>query len=245
MNILLLGPGERCIPPTDVRARHIKKVLRAGIGDTLVAGEIDGAIGQARIQDWTTEGVTVEFTPEYEPAPPAAVDMVLGHPRPIVLRRMLRDLCSIGVRSLLVVPTELGEKSYYQSNMWEDIRPPLLDGASQAGTTRLMTVQRCESLAVALQALPAPGKNRIVLHPGSDGGAQLLTHSTVVSGPPPPVCLTVGSERGWTPNELATLADAGFSPYDLGPHTLRTESAATVAGWIAVQAARTLSEETS
>lgn len=42
------------------------------------------------------------------------------------------------------------------------------------------------------------------------------------------VSLFIGPEGGWTPDEAARLAAAGALPLDLGPFTLRTETAAIV-----------------
>ena len=41
--------------------------------------------------------------------------------------------------------------------------------------------------------------------------------------------LLVGPEGGWTPGERARLLAAGARPLDLGPHVLRTETAAVAA----------------
>lgn len=41
-----------------------------------------------------------------------------------------------------------------------------------------------------------------------------------------PCYLLVGPEGNWSPGELQLLADAGVLPVGLGPHRLRTETAA-------------------
>jgi 16S rRNA (uracil1498-N3)-methyltransferase len=54
---------------------------------------------------------------------------------------------------------------------------------------------------------------------------------------PPTLTLLVGPEGGWTPAERAAMAAHGARAVGLGPHVLRTETAA-VAGLAALQALR-------
>ncbi len=230
MNLLLLEPGERLLARNDARAHHIRRVLGLAPGGRLRAGEIDGAIGIASIVSDTDRGIELEFARDTDPAALPPVELLLGHPRPIVLRRLLRDLTAIGPSRIIVTPTELGERSYYDANLWRDVRTPMLEGASQGGTTRLPELVRSSSLPEAVRSLNAGRDRRLVLHPES--GASLLTTTGPVSGAQWQA-VAVGSERGWTDEELATLTEAGFLPRTLGKRVLRTETAAAIAAWAA------------
>lgn len=249
MNILLLDDGESELPGSDARARHIRKVLHLGVGDTLRAGRVGGPPGTAHIVSMDTTRIRLVFEPELQravpPRPASVIDMILGHPRPIVLRRVIRDLCTIGVRRLIVVPTELGERSYHGATMWKNIRPLLIEGAAQAGTTELMEVVRARSLAAALHDTAtarsagdeAPREHRVVLHPGNTGTnlVEVLTNGSVTAGSPRSThaVLAIGSERGWTETEVRSIRDAGFVVAGMGVRILRTETAATVAAAMA------------
>lgn len=254
MNILLLEDGELELPASDRRVRHVRKVLKLGPGDTLRAGIVDGPHGIARIEALDSSRMRVTFSPDPtsdESSPRRSsesggrLELLLGHPRPIVLRRMLRDLCTIGVDRIVVVPTALGEKSYYRARMWRDIRPYLLEGAEQAGFTRLPEVLRAPSLRDGLGLLhDRNGSNclRAVLHTGIETPLASLFRGITpraddsASARPAPaqvVTLAIGSERGWTELELDELRHHGFVPGGLGERTLRTETAALVACWLA------------
>jgi 16S rRNA (uracil1498-N3)-methyltransferase len=66
---------------------------------------------------------------------------------------------------------------------------------------------------------------------GPDGDA-------LAEGPPPAaLALFIGPEGGWTPAESAQLQQAGARALDLGPHVLRTETAAA-AGLVRLQMLR-------
>jgi 16S rRNA U1498 N3-methylase RsmE len=179
MNLLLLEEHElrSALAPDDYRTRHVREVLKAAPGDRIAVGIVRGPKGSARIRSLdTASGLrlddfrlgsaapTGEFSaPAADPAAgdpnnePYPLTILLGHVRPIVLKRILKDLTTIGVDRILVFPGELGEKSYLQSTMWRDgtVRRQLIAGAEQAGVTSLPTVERFYSLARALESLAA------------------------------------------------------------------------------------------
>ena len=250
MNLLLLASGEHEIPTHDQRARHIRKVLRLSVGDTLRAGIVDGPVGVATIRESGPGGIRVDFEPTADPRPLPHVELLLGHPRPIVLRRLLRDLTAIGAGRIVVTVTELGEKSYYESNLWDDPRTPMLEGAAQGGTTLLPELLRAGSLTEAIETLASASPRRLMLHPESEPGERFAPPATPelietlqrLAGTPyeeegpgaPWLTVAIGSERGWTDREVAVLAGAGFSACSLGRRILRTETAAAVSLWAAV-----------
>jgi 16S rRNA (uracil1498-N3)-methyltransferase len=59
------------------------------------------------------------------------------------------------------------------------------------------------------------------------------------AGVPPELLLLIGPEGGWTDDEIATLARSGARPLTLGPHVLRTETAA-MAGLTVLQQLRSV-----
>jgi len=241
VNLLILEPGERSLSPADSRARHILRVLKLVPGDTVRAGELGARLGTAMLT--ATEGgrVDLAFTAIDDPPPRANVELLLGHPRPIVLRRMLRDLSAIGPARIAVTVTDLGEKSYYRSNLWDDTATPLREGAAQGGSTLVPEVTRHWSLSQALNTVGAPAGRRLALHAQSSGVPHLLTVlAALAPGAPVPersqsaLALAVGSERGWSERELGLLAEHGFAWATLGQRILRTETAAAAAVWAAV-----------
>ena len=164
MNIILLrqeelSDGNFSFSKTDERFLHIKKVLKLGVGSTFKAGIIDGEKGTAEIISFSDELLTALFTSSAGYAPddgdgdclPSAlphIRLVLGFPRPIQLRRILRDVAGLGIEALYLTGTELGEKSYLQADIAaeEEIERLLIDGCSQAGETHIPKVYRAYSL---------------------------------------------------------------------------------------------------
>ena len=157
MNRILFEEDEQTayLPAADPRAEHIRSVLRAREGDEISIGIVNGVRGTARILDISEEGVRLECRFEEAVGELAPIHCILGHPRPIVLKRLLRDLTTIGLSGILVCGTELGEKSYLRSNLWvkEGVRPYLVAGAGQAGGTQIPVVEKYYSVASGLKRL--------------------------------------------------------------------------------------------
>ena len=158
MNIILirreeLSGGAFSFSKNDERFRHIKKILKLEAGSVFKAGIINGEKGTALITQFSDEGLTARFTPpeqaaRQQPASLPHIRLILGFPRPIQLRRILRDVAGLGIEALYLIGTELGEKSYLQSDLAEaaEIERLLIDGCCQAGETLIPQVYRARSL---------------------------------------------------------------------------------------------------
>jgi RsmE family RNA methyltransferase len=236
MNMLFLELAEidSPLPRSDARVQHVLKVLKKGAGDELAAGAPDGRLGTARIEAWDGESMTFSFRSDREAPALRPLVLLLGFPRPIQANRILKDLASLGVGRVLLSGTELGEKSYAQSDFFKnrEFRPALAEGASQAANPRLPTVDTAWTLARALDAL-GDTSGRWAFDPYRStcrfGAAGPLSASAEL-----PLALAVGSERGWTAAELDLLQARGFSFAGLGDRILKTETAAVAAVSVAL-----------
>lgn len=243
MNICLFSKEEisHPLPLRDERAQHIIKVLHKKVGDSFTAGVIDGSSGSAVIREISDDGIVFDFTEGGDGKPLTKLEMIIGFPRPIQLKRLLRDIAALGVSRVHLTGTDLGEKSYMQSNLVErgSAYQMLLDGTVQAGSTHVpelclyKTLDEClkviggdaggagESLKLALDNVnPSARLADAVKQAGaeSDGGARVIA--------------AIGSERGWTDRERRLLEAKGFVRCGMGERIMRTETAATVAGSI-------------
>ena len=163
MNIVLFEPHEiyKPLAGRDTRARHIVDVLRCTEGDCVRAGIINGPSGHISIGAITNTALTFRW---HQEAPEGAggagsagaalspVRMLIGLPRPPVIRRLLRDLSSIGVAAIILCGTGRTEKSYLNSRRLTPsaIRSALVEGASQGGVTTLPEVHVYRHIGEAL-----------------------------------------------------------------------------------------------
>jgi len=246
MNLILFEEDEmeRPLPYTDPRSKHIRKIMRLGSGDSVQVGVVEGRRGTAVITEMGPEGVRFRFDLTEESEPLLPVTLLVGHPRPIVIRRLLKDLSTLGIRRILIAGTDLGERSYQETRLWEDdgCRSALVEGAAQARSTRLPEVLRFAGIRTALEALDAgaavgsgAGVNRLLL----DTGRELPPLDTL-DLPHAETCLAVGSERGWSERERGLFSAEGFTVARVGTRTLRTETACIVGCTLALSRMRLL-----
>lgn len=157
MNIVLFSPEEIHHPlnRNDARAAHILDILHKQPGDTFDAGILNGTAGTARITGITGTGIEFVYTPETDGGPLYPLRMIIGFPRPIQLKRLLRDIASLGAGEVHLTGTELGEKSYLQSSMAEhgNAYRMLTDGSIQAKSTHVPELFLHRNLSACLEAI--------------------------------------------------------------------------------------------
>lgn len=239
MNIVLFE-GEPRFPRGDDRYQHIKKVLRKGVGDRFLAGIVNGPEGEATITALDDGGLSFDFSAERAMRPLYPVHLVVGFPRPIQLKRLLRDVASLGVASVTLAGTDLGEKSYRESTLVGRgaAREGLLEGCMQAGGTAVPELAMTDSVDAALDAFRARGRARIVVLDVERPDCPLYRSPDLArTGEETPLVLVIGSERGWTARERALFREAGCAVCSLGSRILRTETACTAAIAIALSGA--------
>ncbi len=234
MNIILFE-GETFFPRSDERCTHIVKVLHKKKGDSFYAGIVGGPTGQAVITEMDEGGLRFSFEPENPPEPLFPVWLLIGFPRPIQLKRLLRSVSSMGAAGIILAGTDLGEKSYRSSGVFErgTVRSALLDGAMQSGFSTVSEIRDFDSVAAALDFVESgfPGARRIILDIGCGSIPFRAEPVGGISGASP-LFLAVGSERGWSARERELFAAKGWQPRHLGKRIMRTETAA-VAGFAA------------
>ncbi|MDR2181806.1 MAG: 16S rRNA (uracil(1498)-N(3))-methyltransferase [Treponema sp.] len=249
MNLILFEAGEigRPLPRRDKRAEHLIKVLRKKAGDTFDAGIAGGALGKGTITETGKDTLSYTLELNAEPPPRTPVRLLVGFPRPIQLRRLLRDCANLGLEAVDLAGTELGEKSYRDTTLLESggARAALLEGAVQARDTRIPVLGCYRDVAAWLSARPwleppAPETAGVPAPETDSGGALLLAADNIrprrplraalePAVPPCRAVLAVGSERGWSDHERELLEAAGFERLSLGSRALRTETACLAA----------------
>jgi len=234
MNLLLLEPGEvdasGIARLTGRRLVHAREVLRVQATDRLRVGLRGGNVGLAEVV--AVDETALVLRADLATAPPArpGVDLLLGMPRPKVLKRILPALASLGVDRIVLLNAATVEKSYFATPLLspESVAELFSLGLEQARDTvvpQLLVQQRFRPFVEdELDALfPAPGP-RLLAHPSAGGVAadpQFLTGGSTTGR----ALLAVGPEGGWVQFELDLLEARGFQRISLGARPLRTEVA--------------------
>ena len=252
VNIILFDPAEigKPLPRRDERTLHLLKVLRKKAGDSFEAGVLGGSLGQGRIDSVRLDGSIVYSLDLRENAPPRyPVRVAVGFPRPIQIKRLLRDLSNLGLESVDLIGTELGEKSYRDTKLLSGggARAALIEGAVQARDTMIPILTLYPSLEDWLTGRPwerpdegkapwgiyaAPRRNPLLIAMDNvrpEGSLALL------SALGQSLVLAVGCERGWSDAERSRLESSGFLRLSMGGRPLRTETACVVAATLALE----------
>ena len=233
----------------DVRALHLSKVLHKKTGDDFDAGVLGGKTGSGIIAEINNSGLRIDLVLDTDPPPRTPICLGVGFPRPIQLRRLLRDCASMGLAAVDLIYTELGEKSYRDTKILEDggAQAALIEGAVQARDTRLPELTVYSSLAEWLQNKISDIKSQAdtiiiaadnVQPQGTFTEFSLLQKNTLQqkkSSNETNAILAVGSERGWSDNERCLLEDKGFVRLSFGRRSLRTETACIAAAVLVME----------
>lgn len=203
----------------DGRGVHIRKVLKAQVGDSLRLGEIDGPLAEGRILKLDDSGVELEITTGEYPKRPS-LDLLLALPRPKVLKRLLPQISALGVDRLFLTNAARVERYYFDSHVLDPVflRAALVEGLVQSGNTCLPQAKVVWKLGEFFEEDLTDTDCRL-LHPGA--GEPLLT--APVSRPRQ--LLAVGPEGGWLAAEVERFWEAGFESVHLGKRILRSDTA--------------------
>jgi 16S rRNA U1498 N3-methylase RsmE len=257
VNIILFEPEEMGKPlrRRDERAVHLLKVLHKKAGDSFEAGMLGGNRGTGFIDSVKLDGSVVYVLDlKEEPLPRYPVRLALGFPRPIQIRRILRDLSNLGLEAVDLFGTELGEKSYRETKLFTDggARAALIEGAVQARDTRIPFLSAWQTLEGWLEERPwdkppeggnlppdtrLPGSGYPRMSPILVAADNVRPEGTFanLSAFGQPVVVAVGSERGWSDRERDGLEAAGFLRLSMGSRALRTDAACTAAAVLALE----------
>lgn len=243
MNICLFEENEINKPLIleDERCIHLLKILHKKEGDTFTSGIIGGKSGISKIlkivlstqNNSEKPGLYFDFTPLSEGKILNPLKMIIGFPRPIQLKRLLRDVAALGVCEVHLCGTELGEKSYMQSTLVEkgNAYKMLLDGTVQAGSTHVPKLFLYKSLVECLDSID-DNINGKILKLALDNVNPLSSLNDAVKNGFDFTVAAIGSERGWTDKERNLLEQRNYLRCGMGERIMRTETASTVAASI-------------
>jgi 16S rRNA (uracil1498-N3)-methyltransferase len=226
MNLILLKESDftsdiNRIVLKDRRFEHIKSILKPSKGDLLEVGVINGKMGEGRVLGISDTEVSLEVNLNKEPPEPINCKLVLAMPRPIVLKRLLVHITTLGIKDIYLMQTNRVEKSYWHSPVLkEDALNEYLElGLEQAKDTVLPRVHLKKRFKPFIEdelGNIIKGTNAYVAHPGMD--SKVVSKTSAVT-------IAIGPEGGFVPYEIEKLQDIGFSGIHLGSRILKVETA--------------------
>lgn len=202
-------------------AHHAVRVKRLRAGEAVEAFD-----GRGRVMRGTVAGVggsranpvvEIEPTGGVEVVAPVSprVEVWCPTPKGDRLERMLDQLSQVGAAAWRPLACERAED--HMPRRTDRLERVVIESAKQCGRAHLLEIGEPVAFEDALG------------HPG------VVIADANAGGRPGPIagesaCVLIGPEGGWTPGELDRARAGGVPMLPLGPHVLRLETAAVVAG---------------
>jgi 16S rRNA (uracil1498-N3)-methyltransferase len=203
-------------------AQHALRVKRLGPGDPVVVLDGLGKIARCRIaasgktgRDWSLD-LSVEQVEEAPRVTPR-VEVVSAAPKGARLADLIDGLSQVGTAAWSPLDSARSITEPGPGKL-DRLERTAAEAAKQSGRAWRLEIGGAMRLADALRG------PRVVLADVT-GGAYEPTLA-------PTIRLLIGPEGGWTPEELAAARQASACIARFGPHTMRIETAATVAAGI-------------
>lgn len=160
----------------DLRAWHVRNILKVEDGGRIRAGVVDGELfDEAEVTLGEDGGIRLELGAGVLVDDVPRVDVLLALPRPGVMSRMWSALASLGVGNIFVVNAYRVEKTYFSSKVMreDEIREALVAGLMQSGCDSrvpnvVISKQLKKFLTDELDKHTPREALRVVGHPGSD-----------------------------------------------------------------------------
>jgi 16S rRNA (uracil1498-N3)-methyltransferase len=224
---LALTPGMtgETIALPEAAAHHATRVVRLGVGDALTLFAGSGGEYAATIARIDKRGAAVRidgYAPvEREAALRIALaQAIAANDAMDYAVRKATELGAAAIQPLVSArsaPLPAGERGEKRHAHWRQIA---IAACEQCGRNRVPDVRAPQPLAAWLAGWRGGG---IVFAPEAGRGLAALPAPTA------PIAVLIGPEGGFAAEEVAAAVRAGFTAVQLGPRTLRAETAAVAA----------------
>ncbi len=227
------APGDVVVLDTD-EARHLKTVLRVDAGAVLNLTDGQGYRYTGTLLAGPGKRVSVEILScshdESEGLRPRLV-LAVAVVKAKRFEWAVEKACELGAHAIVPLQTEYGviQPRSGKQKRWQTI---LASAVKQCGRSLIPELGEAMTLAALLESAQgpvwygaAPGVERERQKTGLSTSPETGKRGAV----PQELVVCIGPEGGWSAAELDMLAAAGAEPLYLGPHVLRTETAAAAA----------------
>lgn len=218
------------LPPDETR--HLRDVLRLGRGDEVFVFDGEGKEYACVVEQVGRDAAALSVSEEVEAARPEsslrltlALALLKGEKFDLVTQKATE----LGVERIVPVVTKLADVRLRDerdaARRTARLSRIALEAAKQSGRARVPTVDAPIMFRALIESASTVDGGLRLFFSERDGGG-LVEAIRPDAGRERRVVALVGSEGGWTDEELSQGSDAGWSIVTLGGRTLRAETAA-------------------
>ena len=220
---------------TGDEARHCAQVMRKAVGDEIIVFNGRGDLARARITEVKKHIVRLDcLTTEHRAPPATRITLAAALIKADRWEWLLEKATELGATDIQPLRTErcvvrLGpDEAARKHDKWHRL---LIEAAKQSRRAWLPVLHPAQSFHDWCASRPASDLSLIAsLAPEARPLFQVITEFTTQHGRPAASALiAIGPEGDFTAEESALAHTSGLTPVNLGPHTLRAETAALCA----------------
>lgn len=205
-------------------AKHVWQVLRMKEGDALILTDGKGTYAEGVIEMAEKHKCTVLLKKvTVEARQNNVLHLCVAFTKNNSRNEwLLEKTTELGVGSIIPISTTRSEKAHVRHDRWEKILQSAILQSQQNYLPHLSNVVPLHNVIKQFASTP----NKFVAHCLPDDGKRPLPEMLKTNAE---TVLLIGPEGDFTPDEVNLLIENGYKPVSLGPHRLRTETAAIAA----------------
>jgi 16S rRNA (uracil1498-N3)-methyltransferase len=212
--------------------RHLRDVLRLGRGDEVFVFDGEGREFRCHVEDYGRGEAMLSVGEEVEPARPESLlslNLAIALLKGEKFDWVVQKATELGVTRIVPVVTKLADVRLRDEAdgarrvaRWQRIA---LEACKQSGRARVPLIDAPTAVTSLIKSANADAEHWNVMFAERDG-VSLGKAIEKIAARPLAITALVGSEGGWTDEEIALAQGAGWSVVTLGGRTLRAETAA-------------------
>ncbi|WP_421901924.1 16S rRNA (uracil(1498)-N(3))-methyltransferase [Maridesulfovibrio sp.] len=202
-------------------AKHLGKVLRTRVGDTVRLFNGCGKEGLFTVTEITKSKVQLELSEEKTCPDPRNITLAIGWNKSSRRNWILEKSVELQTRGLIFFQSEFSQGKV-PAEIKESWNEKLVAAAKQCGNAWLPELQTVPGSIEKLIEISTSYHNKLFLYEKADNdtvpdNSVFAAESTLA---------VIGPEGGFSPREAESLIENGFKPVSLGSSILRWETAA-------------------
>jgi len=231
LHVPALGRDAEEVSLSAEQTHYVRTVLRLSRGDELTLFDGTGLEYPAVVSESSPRGVRLAVSPPRAGLrePPVPVILGVGLLKAQKMDLVVQKTVELGVQTIVPLASDRSvrtldkERGSEKRARWEKIAR---EASRQCGRCRVPEVRPVATLDEVLAGVCAGDLRLLFTMPAA---ASLETIRGDGPGRPERILALTGPEGGFSPEEASRSLEAGFLPVNLGPRTLRAETAAILA----------------